>query len=56
LPARVVASARAHGVLVRALATGALQISPTLVIDAAGIEELVAGIAAALEDCSVGRG
>ena len=33
VPARVVASARAHGVLVRALATGALQISPTLVID-----------------------
>ena len=56
LPARVVASARAHGVLVRALATGALQISPTLVIDAVGIEELVEGIAAALEDCSVGRG
>jgi putrescine---pyruvate transaminase len=52
LPARVVASARAHGVLVRALATGALQISPTLVIDSKGIEELVEGVAAALKDCA----
>lgn len=49
LPARVVAAARANGVLTRALATGALQVSPALVLDAAGLEELVSGVRAALD-------
>ncbi|MGN6473548.1 MAG: aminotransferase class III-fold pyridoxal phosphate-dependent enzyme, partial [Mycobacteriales bacterium] len=49
LPARVVAELRRHGVLTRALATGGLQISPSLVIDTAAIDELTAAIGAALE-------
>jgi adenosylmethionine-8-amino-7-oxononanoate aminotransferase len=48
LPGRAVASCRAHGVLTRALATGALQVSPALVLDEAGLEELRSGIGAAL--------
>jgi hypothetical protein len=39
---------RRHGVLTRALATGALQVSPALTIDRAFIEELTAGLAAGL--------
>jgi len=49
LPARVVAACRANGVLTRALATGALQISPALVIGAGELAELADGIGAALE-------
>ncbi|HWC33604.1 MAG TPA: aminotransferase class III-fold pyridoxal phosphate-dependent enzyme [Mycobacteriales bacterium] len=49
LPARTVAELRRHGVLTRALATGGLQISPSLVIDTAVIDELTAAIGAALE-------
>ena len=49
LPARAVAACRANGILTRALATGALQVSPALVLDDAELEELRAGIAAALE-------
>jgi adenosylmethionine-8-amino-7-oxononanoate aminotransferase len=46
---RVIAELRRQGVLTRGLATGALQISPALVIDADTIQELTAAIAAALE-------
>jgi adenosylmethionine-8-amino-7-oxononanoate aminotransferase len=49
LPARTVMACRRQGVLTRALASGGLQVSPALTIDAAFIEELTAGIAAALE-------
>ncbi len=46
---RLVAACREAGVITRTLATGALQVSPALVIDQEGLEELTAGIAAALE-------
>ena len=52
LAARVVMSGRAHGVLLRGLAVGALQVSPTLVIDDEGLAELVGGIEAALDACA----
>jgi adenosylmethionine-8-amino-7-oxononanoate aminotransferase len=50
LPPRVVAACRAHGVMTRTLATGALQVSPALVIDAEELMELRDGIRAALDD------
>ncbi len=46
---RLVAACREAGVITRTLATGALQVSPALVIDQDELEELTAGIAAALE-------
>lgn len=49
LPDRVVLRARAHGVLTRGLVGGGLQVSPALVIDRAGLDELVVGLAAALD-------
>ncbi|MGZ4108897.1 MAG: aminotransferase class III-fold pyridoxal phosphate-dependent enzyme, partial [Actinomycetota bacterium] len=50
LAGRVVAACRRAGVMTRTLATGALQISPALVIDDDGLTELRDGIAAALDD------
>jgi putrescine aminotransferase len=47
---RVVAACRRAGIMTRTLATGALHISPALVIDGAGLAELRDGIAAALDD------
>jgi len=55
LPGRVVLAARRHGVLTRALAPGALQISPPLVLGGDELDELVGGISAALEDVGAGR-
>jgi adenosylmethionine-8-amino-7-oxononanoate aminotransferase len=49
LPARAVSACRANGILTRALATGALQVSPALVLDDAGLQELLAGLSAALD-------
>jgi adenosylmethionine-8-amino-7-oxononanoate aminotransferase len=49
LAVRLVAACREAGVMTRALATGALQISPALVIEDADLEELVTGIRAALD-------
>jgi adenosylmethionine-8-amino-7-oxononanoate aminotransferase len=46
---QVVRAARDRGVLTRALVGGALQVSPPLVIDADGIEEIASGVAAALD-------
>lgn len=46
----VAKAARNHGVLTRALASGALQISPPLVIDDAGLKEITDGLAATLDD------
>jgi len=53
--ARVVSIARRHGVLSRALAPGALQISPPLVLERDELEELVDGIAAALDEVEAER-
>jgi putrescine aminotransferase len=50
LGGKVVAACRRAGVMTRTLATGALQISPALVIDDEGLAELRDGIAAALDD------
>ncbi len=52
LPAKVVSACRSHGILTRALASGALQISPALVIDGAVLQELAEGIRAALDECA----
>ncbi len=49
LPARVVAACREAGVLTRALVTGALQISPALMIDEVDLTELVDGLRAGLD-------
>jgi putrescine aminotransferase len=50
LPLRLVAACRERGVMTRVLATGAMQVSPALVIDAEGLTELRDGISDALED------
>ena len=52
LPAKAVAACRAHGLLTRALATGALQVSPALVIEEQGCREIAARIEAALDSLS----
>jgi putrescine---pyruvate transaminase len=49
LPGKLVAACRESGVLTRALAPGALQISPALVISAEELRELADGIGAALD-------
>jgi adenosylmethionine-8-amino-7-oxononanoate aminotransferase len=51
LTPKVVAACRAQGLLTRALASGALQVSPALVIDADQIDELVNGLRAGLDAC-----
>jgi putrescine---pyruvate transaminase len=52
LPDRTALAARERGVLTRVLVGGGLQISPALVIDDAGLAELVDGLGAALDDVS----
>ncbi|MEA2580333.1 MAG: putrescine---pyruvate transaminase [Actinomycetota bacterium] len=52
LPARVIAACRAEGVLTRALVTGALQISPALMIEPVDLTELVRGMGAGLDACT----
>ena len=49
LPARAVRACREAGILTRALATGALQVSPALTISPAELRELADGIRAALD-------
>ncbi|HWO70844.1 MAG TPA: aspartate aminotransferase family protein [Actinomycetota bacterium] len=49
LPARAVRACREAGILTRALATGALQVSPALTISPAELRELAEGIRAALD-------
>jgi putrescine---pyruvate transaminase len=49
---RVVAAAREHGILTRALTGGGLQISPALTIGDDDLAELVEGLGAALDACS----
>jgi putrescine---pyruvate transaminase len=53
--ARVTLAARRHGVLSRALAPGALQVSPPLVLERDELGELVGGMAAALDDVGAAR-
>ena len=43
--------AREHGVITRVLLGGALQVSPSLVITRAELDELAAGLSAALDAC-----
>jgi adenosylmethionine-8-amino-7-oxononanoate aminotransferase len=50
LVGRLVPACRRHGIMTRALATGALQISPPLVLTDAELEELTGGLRAALDD------
>jgi adenosylmethionine-8-amino-7-oxononanoate aminotransferase len=52
LPARAVRACREAGILTRALATGALQVSPALTISPAELRELADGIRAALDAIS----
>jgi adenosylmethionine-8-amino-7-oxononanoate aminotransferase len=52
---RVALAARRHGIMSRALAPGALQISPPLVIEQDELEELAAGLKAALDDVEAAR-
>lgn len=49
LPGRLIAACREAGVMTRALATGALQVSPALVIDPPALAELRDGVAHALD-------
>jgi adenosylmethionine-8-amino-7-oxononanoate aminotransferase len=51
----VALAARRHAIMSRALAAGALQISPPLVIEQDELEELVAGLKAALDDVEAAR-
>jgi adenosylmethionine-8-amino-7-oxononanoate aminotransferase len=51
LPARAAGACREHGIMTRSLATGALQISPALVIDGEGLRELRDGILESLDAC-----
>jgi adenosylmethionine-8-amino-7-oxononanoate aminotransferase len=50
LAGRLVPACRRHGIMTRALATGALQISPPLVLTDAELQELAEGLRAALDD------
>jgi len=52
LPGRLVTASREHGIMTRALATGALQISPALVLQPGDLRELVDGLGAALDAVS----
>ena len=45
-------AAKAYGVMTRSLATGAMHISPPLMIDDAGVRELSERPPVALDDCA----
>jgi adenosylmethionine-8-amino-7-oxononanoate aminotransferase len=47
---RVVPACRANGIMTRTLATGAIQISPPLVLTEDEVDELAAGLGAALDE------
>ncbi len=49
LPDRLRLACRANGVLTRTLVGGALQVSPALIVTRAQLDEMVAGVAAALD-------
>ena len=50
MPPRIIAALRERGVLTRALASGAVQVSPPFVIDAVDLQVLSHALAGALED------
>jgi putrescine aminotransferase len=52
LPARITASCRAAGLLVRPLVGGSIAVSPPLVIDDAALAELASGFLAGLDACT----
>jgi putrescine---pyruvate transaminase len=52
LPARITASCREAGVLVRPLVAGAIAVSPPLVIDDVALDELASGFRAGLDACT----
>ncbi len=52
LPQRVVEACRSAGILTRTLVTGALHVSPALVIQGDGLRELAEGIREALDACA----
>ncbi len=52
---RVVPACRRQGIMTRALASGAIQVSPPLVLDTEGLAELVGGLQAALDDLEARR-
>jgi putrescine---pyruvate transaminase len=52
---RVVPACRKQGIMTRALASGAIQVSPPLVLDADGLAELAGGVEAALDDLEARR-
>ena len=54
-PGRLMLAARRRGIMSRALAPGALQISPPLVLEHEELQELAAGLDGALEDLEAGR-
>jgi len=51
----IVRACRRVGIMTRMLATGAIQVSPPLILDGEGLKELAEGIAAALDDVEQGR-
>ncbi len=54
LVGRLVPACRRAGIMTRTLVTGAIHISPPLILDAEGLKELTAGIGAALDELEVG--
>jgi adenosylmethionine-8-amino-7-oxononanoate aminotransferase len=51
---RIVPACRRNGIMTRTLATGAIQVSPPLILDDAGLKELASGLGAALDELAVG--
>jgi putrescine---pyruvate transaminase len=52
LPARITASCRDAGLLVRPLVGGAIAVSPPLVMEDADLDELASGFRAGLDACT----
>ena len=53
LVGRVVPACRRAGIMTRTLATGGIHVSPPLILDRAGLDELVVGLAQALDELEV---
>ncbi|MDP9296627.1 MAG: aminotransferase class III-fold pyridoxal phosphate-dependent enzyme [Actinomycetota bacterium] len=53
---RVVPACRRAGIMTRTLATGAIHVSPPLILDAEGLKELAEGIGVALDGLASSRG
>jgi adenosylmethionine-8-amino-7-oxononanoate aminotransferase len=51
---RVVPACRRNGVMTRILATGAIQVSPPLILDGEGLDELAGGLEAAIDEMEAG--